>query len=232
MSFTALAIIPTFNEMDILPYTVDHLLKQGCKVHILDNWSTDNTDVAFERIQGVSYEFWPRDEQPKYYEWSNILERVEEIAHNAKADWCMLNDADEIRYSNVEGETLREAFERVDKQRYTAINFITKHWELDTDMVGHPEGHFTRWVEDRIPQIKAWKNICKVDLHSSGGHDVQFKGKDVYPDKLILNHYPFRSQEQKRRKVLQDRNYAPEELAKGWHVHHLELAKQLRKENE
>ncbi len=225
-----LAIIPVFNEMDILPYTVDHLLHQGLNIHIIDNWSTDGMKDTFRYDRFIKCERFP--EQPsKYYEWSNILKRVEEVAAQSDADWCMLNDADEIRYSNVQDEPLIDAFERVDKQRFTAVNFRTFHYILEEDMVGPPEQHFTKFTVDNVKQIKAWKNICKVDLHSSGGHDVEFKGKDVYIPKFTLKHYPFRSQAQRQRKLFKDRNYLPEELANGWHVHYNELKKELNEQS-
>ena len=36
-----LAIIPAYNESDILPAVLKHLDEQGCDVYVLDNWSTD-----------------------------------------------------------------------------------------------------------------------------------------------------------------------------------------------
>ena len=36
-----LAIIPVYNESDILPAVLKHLDQQGCDVYVLDNWSTD-----------------------------------------------------------------------------------------------------------------------------------------------------------------------------------------------
>ena len=224
----ALAIVPCYNEIDILPYTVRHLNSQGIYCIVLDNWSTDGSYEWAAKHSSV--ERFP-EAPSKYYEWENILRKVEDIAFNYGADWSMLNDADEIRYSNIEGETLLEAFERVGKQRYNAVDFTTKHYRLTSDTYsGNPEKTFKLFTIDTVKQIKTWKNTGqKVDLHSSGGHDIQFEGRDVYPDKFILNHYPFRSLEQANRKIFKERigRYSPDDLAKGFHCHYDKLAKEL-----
>lgn len=38
-----LAIIPTYNEADILPGVLRHLHSQGVDTYVIDNWSTDGT---------------------------------------------------------------------------------------------------------------------------------------------------------------------------------------------
>jgi hypothetical protein len=69
-------------------------------------------------------------------------------------------------------------------------------------------------------QRKAWKNCgCRVSLAASAGHDVRFPGRRVYPFKFLLKHYPIRSEEHGRRKVLADRapRWNRDERALGWH---------------
>jgi len=41
--FRVAAIIHTFNEADILPEVIEHLISQGIEVHVFDNWSSDGT---------------------------------------------------------------------------------------------------------------------------------------------------------------------------------------------
>jgi hypothetical protein len=72
-----------------------------------------------------------------------------------------------------------------------------------------------------VLQIKAWKaQPAVVDLVQHGGHDVLFAGKRVFPVPFLLRHYPIRSAEHGRRKVLAERlaRFAAEERAGGWHV--------------
>ncbi len=59
-------------------------------------------------------------------------------------------------------------------------------------------------------------------MASSGGHEVLFSGRRVYPFKFLLRHYPIRSQEHGRRKILVERigrlNSFDREI-RGWHKH-------------
>jgi len=51
---------------------------------------------------------------------------------------------------------------------------------------------------------------------------VEFEGRQVYPIRFLLKHYPIRSQAHGQHKVLTERKgrFDPEERARGWHVHY------------
>src|SRR5262249_51751604 len=59
-----------------------------------------------------------------------------------------------------------------------------------------------------------------VDLVSSGGHDVQFPGRRIFPLRFISRHYPIRGAAHGARKVFAERTgrFRSEERARGWHV--------------
>lgn len=61
-----------------------------------------------------------------------------------------------------------------------------------------------------------------MSLADSGGHEVRFPGRAVYPIKFLLKHYPVRSQAHGLRKVLRERvpRWDPAERAAGWHTHY------------
>jgi hypothetical protein len=72
-------------------------------------------------------------------------------------------------------------------------------------------------------QIKAWKNFGQpIYLAQTGGHEVQFENRRVYPYKFLLKHYQIRSQSHGEKKVLKERKsrWNIEERAKGWHKHY------------
>jgi hypothetical protein len=67
-------------------------------------------------------------------------------------------------------------------------------------------------------QIKCWRNGRPVDLVSTGGHDVLFEGRRVFPLRFILRHYPIRGQAHGERKVLVERRQRfAVERQRGWH---------------
>src|SRR5437868_1542812 len=120
----SLAIIPVYNEADILPAVLRHLEHQGCDVYILDNWSTDWTSELLSSI-GSNIERWPA-ERPALYDWTAILRRIEEIAlERGRGRWVILHDADEIRRvpSDWATLTLAQALDIVAVTGYNAVQF-------------------------------------------------------------------------------------------------------------
>jgi hypothetical protein len=236
MPFRVTAYMCVFNEADIVGWTIQHLIVQGVRVHVLDNWSIDDSAkiaLSFHR-NWVSYERWPADGPSRHYEWAAMLRRVEVLAMESGSDWCSLNDADEIRRSPRPDETLLQACLRAEAEGYNAFNHQAYHFLPTDDLYrGDPENHFRRYLidtPDRSPtrQVKTWKNTGqRVDLASSGGHYSSFPGLNIHPEKLILKHYPLRTSAQAARKVLQERvgRYSPEERSRGWHVQYDYLAK-------
>ena len=224
-----LAIIPVFNESDILPAVLKHLDQQGCDVYVLDNWSTDLSPEFISGL-GTNVERWPA-ERPAMYDWTGILRRIEEIALEQGAGrWVILHDADEIRRAPEQwpGLNLAGALEHAQSGGYNAVTFAVKtyapidnSWEPRVD----PEAHFRysmrEHTDDRVPHIKAWlQGAERVDLHTHGGHQALFAGRNVCPEPFVLKHYPIRSQAHGERKVLKERfpRYSPVERTRQWHV--------------
>ena len=230
LNFTALAIISTRNEIDILPQVIQHLRGQEIDVYLIDDWSSDGTWEQASSWDLAGLERFPADRPSQTYDWGAILRRKEDIAMRSGASWCIHHDADEIRRSVRNGETLIDALRRADAAHCNAcdhelFNFSSRDgWKPGMD----PEGFFykleARPKVDSI-QIKAWKNTGqRVDLASSGGHWVQFPGRKVWDEKLILRHYPLRGSELAAWKLADRRSrWNPEERRLGWHVQYDDL---------
>ncbi len=223
------AIIPAFNEADILPHVVSDLIQQDVRVTVIDNWSTDGT---FEKLAGafgeaISLERFPATGATGTYEWRALLQRVEQVAAAATEDWIIFQDADEIRRSPWANESLPRGLARVEMAGFSAVNHTVLNFRpIDESWTGSisPESAFT-WFSfpDRpsyFSEIKAWRNTGqRVDLTSTGGHEARFTGRRVYPWRFLMKHYPIRSQEHGQRKVLRDRipRWSKSERSAGWH---------------
>jgi len=222
-----LAIIPCYNEADIIGWVTKHILEQGCEVHVLDNCSTDGSaSVARLTGYGVSTSRWPREKQEQT-SWADTLKRVADIArcHNGRV---LFHDADEVRHTDIPGETLAEGFRRVEAAGYNAIDHkLFTFPPVDNGYNGDPEKYFAlhdqEWPGSGLRQVKAWRSSGQlVNLHDTGGHNVQFDGVRVYPEKWIMKHYPLRSQEHAERKVFRERSgrWVEDERKSGWHHHY------------
>ena len=231
-----LAIITQYNESDIIVQNIKYLISMGIDVHVIDNWSNDGSFEKVKRLQkrysNVSLERFPRVGPSKYYEWIKILKRIESIANKAKYNWIIHYDSDEIRESPWPYVNLYDGIVFVDSLGFNAIDFTVLNYRFTKttnnfsekrnpltyfkycEFGDHP-GHFI--------QVKAWKKTNNnIELASSGGHNVLFKGRKVYPIKFLIRHYPLRSTKQAYRKVFFERfpRFSPDELKMGFHSHY------------
>jgi hypothetical protein len=236
--FSVVAIVSAFNEADVIGPVVGDLIAQGLQVYFLDDGSTDDTVaiveplvgrgvLAIERLRQPS-----RDQPAERFDWVRILERKTALAGELDADWFVHHDADEFRESPWAPLTLKEAIRSVDALGFNAIDFWSlDFWPIDDGFRagGDVRRAITGYVEgapfDRL-QIRCWKKTgAPIDLVSSGGHEARFAGRQVFPQRFILRHYPVRGQAHGERKVFRERRdrLRAEERARGWHVQYDEV---------
>jgi hypothetical protein len=234
--FRALAIMPAFNEADVIFHAIGALVSEGVDVYLLDHESTDGTADAARPWLGrglVRIESFPDDagypeRNRKEMVWRDILRRVGEVSGEVPSDWYLFVNADEFREAPWPGVTLADGLREVDELGYNAVNFELLNFRptpQDAFVDGADVREHLRHYEPPGPydvlQIKAWKAQERpVDLMAHGGHDLLFPGKRIFPVPFLLRHYPIRSAAHGRRKVLAERmeRFAAEERAGGWHV--------------
>ena len=229
--FRVTAIVPAFNEADIIGSTIEYLIGNGVEVHVLDNWSTDETaEIARSYLDAgvVAVESFPAGGATGTFDLTAILTRTSEIAAGRPQTWWLQHDADERRESPWgPAVSLRDALWWVQELGYNAIDHtqIDFHPIDDTFAPGDdPLVHF-RWFEPPIVardlgHTQGWRQGPDVvDLASTGGHEVRFEGRKVFPLNFLLRHYGIRSQAHGERKILRERHgrWNPEERRKGWH---------------
>jgi glycosyltransferase involved in cell wall biosynthesis len=233
--FKVIAIVAAFNEEDVIGQVIGDLVEQGVSVYLLDNGSTDDTVARASPFLGrglLRIEQFPGEsadgrENASRFALREILSRKETLAEELDGNWFINADADEFRESPWAHLSLREAIREVDRLGYNAIDFeLLNFWP--TIGVSHPNNdvrHALRFYEFGQPwdklQIRCWKKAdSRVELVSSGGHDVGFPGRKVFPLRFILRHYPIRGQAHGERKVFQERRprFDTREREGGWHV--------------
>lgn len=226
-SFHVLALMSAYNEVDVVGPVIDHLEANGILTYFIDNGSTDGTLKTVRSRLGrsvIGIESLEPGEDGKV-SWRAILARKVVLSKELGADWYIHHDADELRESPWPGIGLRDALRRVDRLGYNAIDFRVLNFPPVDDRFREgddPRAHFLRWEDpaeyDRI-QRKCWKAGASDVVLEDGGHDVRFTGRNLFPLRFLLRHYPIRSQSHGTRKVLQERRhrFADDEIAFGWH---------------
>lgn len=227
MSFSALAVMPAYDEADIIRWTVEHLICQGIQVYVIDNWSKDGTWEMLPDLPLVGFERFP-DTPPSSYLCRAIHDRIDDVLAASDADWCIFHDADEIRRSPIKDEPFLDALERTSRAGYTAIDHRLYHFvPVDNGYKADPENYFRYYhaghIDSKNFHVKAWKNQHhRVGIgawETGGGHRVNFPGCRVSPERFILKHYPIRSQAHGEAKI-KDRlsRWDAKERARGWHI--------------
>jgi glycosyltransferase involved in cell wall biosynthesis len=231
------AIIHCFNEADIISETIRHLIEQGIKVVAIDNWSQDGTYETLIQMRNRSdlIEVLRFPETPRLeYLWHEQLKETERLAQCLDSDWFLHHDADERREPPWPDKSLAEGIAIVDQCGYNAVDFTVLDFRYCRDMTIRNAGNWTdrltHFEFGRQPwhflQVKAWKRQKEgVRLASSGGHNVEFPERRVYPLKFVSRHYPLRNAAQARRKILVDRlpRTERERTERRWHIQYSDI---------
>src|SRR5579883_576303 len=235
-----IAIVAAYNEIDVISETIEELVRQGCDVVVIDNWSTDGTWETLQALaamhgQQIRIERFPAAGPVSTCDWRDVLRRKESIACEFVGRWIIHADADEIRYSPFPDLTLAEGLgvaQRAGANRvcFTLLNFRP----IDgRSFAGRSLRHHFKYFEfgDDQNHYKAWlQGDSRVDLATSGGHFAKFENIRDFPYRFPLQHYPIRSPEHGRRKVFQDREarWSEAERAMGWHSHYRDYSDHSR----
>ena len=231
--FRVTAIIPTFNEVDIICSTVDRLLGDQIDVVVVDNWSTDGTYEAlaarYKTSPAFRLERYPEAGPSPRFELKAILGRIDDLAAQSDADWIIRQDADEIRESPWTDLNFRDALFTAQSRGYncvdhTVLNFRPTDATVNSGDAFQQLRHFEfgRELSD-FEQVNAWRNQHQsVSLAATAGHRVSFPRQRILPYKFLLRHFPLRSQEQAERKIFAERRarWSADERATGWHTHY------------
>lgn len=231
-AFRPLAVVQTYNDIDIAPQTIRKLLDDNIEVHARDNWSSDGTFEALSNIaqrnNALTLRRFPEGGQSSHHDLVGLLRWKEEVANQHPGRWIITYDSDEVRWSPWRDVSLRGGLYLVDLLGFNAVDFTVLDFRPLDDQFGpgvDPEQALTHFEFGRRPghfvQVKAWRHASSgLDLVGSGGHNATFPERRVFPYKFLFKHYPLRSPKQAYKKIFRERmpRYNPETRAKGWHI--------------
>lgn len=223
-SMRVTALLATYNEARFIKGCLDHLIRHGVDVYLMDNESTDATVAIAEPYLGrglLGIETFPRG---GVFRFADILRRKEALAAERDSDWFIHLDADEVRLPPSSGSTLREAIETADREGYNAINFQEFTFLPTVESPDHDHAGFAetmRWYYPFLPgfphRLNAWKRQDgPVDLISGGGHRLAFDGLRMYPVSFPMKHYIFLSPAHALEKY-GERRHEQAALKRQWH---------------
>ncbi|HEX3511307.1 MAG TPA: glycosyltransferase family 2 protein [Solirubrobacteraceae bacterium] len=218
-----IALIQVYNERRFIANCIEHLREQGVEVYLVDNESTDDTVAIAERYVGrgvIDIESIARED---CYAVREQVAHKEQLAQRLDADWFIHYDADEVRVSPKQGQTLAEAIAEYDEAGFNAINFLEFTFVPTRESPDHDHPDFAKtmlWYYPYLPtfphRLNAWKNQDgPVDL-GGAGHRIKFPGLRMAPESLYMRHYMFLSAEHVREKYVGMPRREPPGLPQHW----------------
>lgn len=222
------AILTCYNESRFIGHVLQHYLDHGIEVYILDNESGDDSvEIARQYLNDnlIAIETVPN----RGKDWLGMLRRKEMLAAELGADWYIHADPDEFRLPPSSDQTLHEAIESVDREGYTAINFMEYTFVPTAEQPDHDNDRFLETMTSYYPYLpKAHhrQNAWKQPRHwkspatylasawrqrtvsprraklTGGGHRVSFDGLRLWPTDFKMRHYIVLSLEHAVRKYV------------------------------
>lgn len=218
-----IALLASYNEARFIRHTIRHLAAQGVESYLVDNDSTDGTLELARELEGQGLIGWERLARHGVYDWGAVLAIKERRAGVLRADWFLAQDCDDFRLGPPGTATLAEGFAMADREGFNAVNFTEFTFQPVLEAPDHDHDDFLdtlRWFYPFAPvpqhRINAWKNNGQaIDLVTSGGHEVAFRGRRVAPYDFRMRHYMMLSERQALAKYRIA--YRRQNVDIGWH---------------
>jgi glycosyltransferase involved in cell wall biosynthesis len=220
-----LAVIPTYNESDVIYWVIKYLIDQDIDVHILDNESTDSTlDIVkkFPPSRVFISSFHTNGEFNEQIMGDNIKKIIK--SYEKEYDWVARINADEFWESPFQNLSLKEGIELADKRGYNAVGVKQFRFYPMSDEKPHVAGddvrkyynYFEKWEgakyfeprfhpeHNKIWIINAFKSNSGIFYEDA--HKVLPISKiKIFPHLFITRHYPYRNPERTKQRIIQER---------------------------
>jgi len=195
------AVTMVRDEADIIAYTLAHLVSQGVeRILVADNCSKDGTAEVLKQLANSMPVTVIEDREPGYYQ-AHKMTRLVRYAACSGAAWVIPFDADELWVAP--GQRLREFLARTDADvvRARMVDYLPHNSDDLTELNPY------RRIRHRAREDRAvYKVAFRANRYArvaAGNHVVRHPGR--IGAGLEVHHYPYRSEEQLKRKLLQGR---------------------------
>jgi len=201
-----LGVLLCYNDGDLLEESISYLLEQDHDLVIWDHGSTDETPAVLERLRNECVEIRSVPREFDFYELYPAMSRHLISDHIRNYDWISWPDQDEFLEGPVRGRSYREHLLEASESGVDWVEFENyNYWFTDEDdpSVTAPTKRVRHYAlrQDCPPRIRSWRaavtNIRRFNHNPLDGRPS--------PRRFRLRHYPMRSLDQARARVLRDR---------------------------
>lgn len=217
------AILVVRNGAPTLGPVLSHLGENDIDVYAVDHGSLDSTRRILDAHAPSPVVEITRVPFDGAHRWKENLDLKTAIADRIPHDWVIHVDADEIMESPVEGETLRNFLERMDRAGFDLIECDEFVFVPAGESEDHSRGDFVATMRNyyyfaprRAMHRAIRTGTGSIDWSKSGGHNAGTAGRTLADECIRLRHYVGLSLDHLREQYL-GRVFGAEELRNGWH---------------
>ena len=106
-----------YNEIELLPFKIDYIVKNNIDCYVFDNMSTDGTWEWLQENKVPSERF----DSDNMFNLKLNIKLIAEKIYEVKPNWTIFAGCD-IFYANKENKTLRQVIEEADSKSFNIIN--------------------------------------------------------------------------------------------------------------
>jgi glycosyltransferase involved in cell wall biosynthesis len=201
-----LGVLLCYNDADILPDCIEHLLNNNHDLVVWNHGSTDETAQVLERYRPHLRELREISRRVDFYDLYPMMSRHLMREHVAHYDWISWPDQDEILEGPTRDRPYAAHLEEALDSPYSWIEFNDfLYWFTadDDSAVASPCARLRHYSLARhgAVKIRSWRasatNIRWFNHNRTQGHR--------HPVLFNLRHYPMRTPEQMQRRLSRDR---------------------------
>lgn len=201
-----LGVILCYNDGDVLPDVIEHLLENDHHVVAWNHGSTDDTADVLARYRPHLREVTDISRDVDFYDMYPLMSKHLLKNYVAHYDWISWPDQDEILEGPVRGRSYRESLEEVIASRHSWIEFRDfVYWFTDQDdaAIRSPSARVRHYslAEHGVMKVRSWRasatNVRWFNHNKAEG--------SKWPPLFNLRHYPMRSAQQMERRLSRDR---------------------------
>jgi len=217
--FSVTAVVAIRNGSFYFEALCQHARDNGIYLAVIDNDSDDNLQSLIVKNKDIVIKSTFL-KYHGYFDLTQQLEAKENLIKELDCDWIIHQDIDELLFSDVKGERLADALERVHQSGFNAINFDEFVFLPIERFKGFKSTnyHTMKWYYFFEPRknrlMRAFHRTLKTQIES-GGHKLDGDIKQ-YPYNMCMRHYIFENRKHAQKKY-QGRNYSKQDIENKFH---------------